>query len=192
MRQVERPRQAYFNQIEVVSPVTSYRNKHRVLKALDDLRCEVQMHGNYSVQDIAQKANLSVEQTHKALASLGATQPNEVEYKTGFEQFRYRVTEFGTLAVHSQKYLSEGKEKRKAEWLRGAQILGIVGSLLISTTTLLWTLLKSPASVPLPLTQSRPVGPLPVKLTPVQSSETQVPATRTSRTKSVSVIGTSL
>jgi hypothetical protein len=115
----------------------THQNRHRVLQAMDEIRCEEKSIGTHSVKEIASRAGISVVEANKALTFLGATQPQEAEYSTGFNMFRYHITEYGTLAIYSEKYLTEGREKLKTDLLRWFQIGGISVTAIIGWNSLI-------------------------------------------------------
>jgi hypothetical protein len=114
----------------------TYENRHRVLQAMDEMRREAKMNGNNSVKDIASRAGISLTEANQALTFLGATQPQETEYSTGFDMFRYHITEYGTLAIHYKKYLVQGREKLSTDLLRWFQIGGILVTAIIGLNSL--------------------------------------------------------
>jgi hypothetical protein len=142
---------------------------------MDAMRQEAGFHVYYSVDTIAQRSELPVDETHKALTFLGATRPKEAEYKTGFGPFRYRITEHGTLAIHSTKHLSEGKEKKKTDLLRWSQIGGILVTIFIGIATLFLNLSKR-VDTPIPTQKLLPL---------IRQSPVLIPAPKISTRKSL-------
>ena len=120
-----------------------YQNHHKILTVLDDLREELKIHGYHKIESIASKANLTLEEANKSLTFLSSTKPREVEFKTSFGYFRYRISVHGTLAKSFKKYHSEGKEKFKSETLRIIQMIGIVSTSIIGVSTLAWNIVRT-------------------------------------------------